>query len=639
MSGKTTPNDTTAVAALLRAAAGRHQAGDFAAAGAQYRAVLAQAPDHPEALYLSGALAMQTGAGAEAVTKLERSLAFRPNYLPAIEALGAAFAALGDFEKSVGCFEHAAAEKADSPEAHYNLGHSLFRLGRYTKAVAAFRQAIALKPAYDDAGYLLAVALRLDQKFPAAAVAYAKLIERQPRNARALDEYGGVLVELGRIPEAEAVIRRAIAAAPNMANPYTNLGRLYNTDVARAADCLALHDQALARNPNYAEAHNNRGVALYTLSRFDEAVASFGTAIALKPALAEAYNNLGNAKIKIGDAAAAVSQYQEAIARNPDYAEAHWNKALALLTLGDLAAGWSEYDWRWQCRDFTFPPRGFTQPRWQGGALGDGTLLVWGEQGVGDEVLYASMVGDLVERGVALLWESDPRLVPLLRRSYPGVVAIGRTTPPDPATAEAQVSAQISTASLGQYLRRDAGAFPARRNYLKADETRAGAYRARALGADKTRLIGVSWISKNPDFGVHKTSRLEDWAPIWRAGGAASRFIDLQYGDTAAERTAAGLDLAHLDDLDLFNDLDGLAALIAACDLVITVSNTTAHLAGALGVPVWVMVPSGNGKLWYWGAETAGSLWYPSASVFKHSSINAWDEVIDRVAQKLETTK
>ncbi len=645
MSRNAVPTNDVGVAALLSAAAGRHQAGDLKAAEAQYRVILTQSPDHPEALYLSGALALQSGAVDEAIERLERSLAVRPGHLPATEMLGAAAAQSGNFAQAAQCFEKVAAKKLASPEAHYNLGHAHFKLNSYDKSAAALRQALALRPHYDDALYLFAATLRLDRQLAAAAEAYAQLTERQPRNGRALDEYGGVLFDLGRIPEADAVIRQAIATAPDMFNPYTNLGRLYQTDLARADESLALHDQAIARNPRYADAHNNRGIALYTLSRFEEAIVSFDTAIAIKPTMAETYNNLGNARYNIGDVPGAVSSYQQAVTLNPDYAEAHWNKALALLTQGDLAAGWREYEWRWKCRDFKFPPRGFSQPQWQGGDLRGGTLLVWGEQGVGDEVLYSSMVGDLVDRGISVMWESDPRLVPLVRRSYPGARAIGRVTPPDPATRDPLIRAQISTASLGQHLRRDAGDFPTnRRGYLKADDARAQAYRKQLLGADKTRLIGVSWISKNPDFGAHKTSRLEDWAPIWQAAGGASRFIDLQYGDTAVERAAANLDLTHLNDLDLFNDIDGLAALIAACDLVITVSNTTAHLAGALGIPVWVMVPGGNGKLWYWGAERAGapqprSPWYPSAAIFKQTVLNAWDEVVARIAQKLAQPK
>ena len=642
MSKKSAPaNDASGLAALLSAAAGRHQAGDFKAAALQYAAVLAQAPDHPEALYLSGALDYQTGAVDDALRKLARSLAVRPGYLPAIEMLGGAATKAGKFELAAQHFE-TAARKAPSPETHYRHGHALFFAGHYDKAATALRQALALNSQYGDALYLLAATLRTQGKFAEAAPVYAQLIGMQPNNARALDEYGGVLFDLERPAEAEAVLRRAIATAPDLANPYTNLGRIYQADLPRAEEAVALHDQAIARSPDYADAHNNRGVALFTLSRFEEAIASFQRAIALKPTLAETHNNLGNALMRVGDITGAATHYRQATILRPDYAEAHFNNVLPLLTTGNLAEGWDEFEWRWKCRDFKCPRRDFPQPQWQGEDIGNGTLLIWGEQGLGDEVLYSSMVSDLLDRGITVMWECAPRLVPIVARSFPGIQVVPRTYPNNPATSDPAIRAQISTASLGRYLRRDFANFPAhRRSYFRADSARTQDYRQCLLGGRKDRLIGVSWFSKNPEVGMHKTSRLEDWTPIWKAAGDRTQFVDLQYGDTTEERTAAataGLDLAHLADLDLFNDIDGLAALLAACDMIISVSNTTAHLAGALGVPTWVMVPGGHGQMWYWGAGQMGSMWYPTAMVFKQLQLDDWDEVIGRIARQMAET-
>ncbi len=627
------------LAALLGAAVSRHQAGDLKAAAAQYGVVLAQSPDHPEALYLSGALDHQTGAVDEALRKLEHSLAVRPGYLPAVEMLGAVALKAGKFDLAARCFETAAGQKATDLEAHTRHGHALFLAGQHDEAATALRRALALNPQYGDAAYLLATTLRTQGALPEAAAAYVQSIAIQPDNARALDEYAGVLFDLGQIAEAEIMSRRAIAAAPDLANPYTNLGRIYQTDLARAEEALALHDQAIARRANYADAHNNRGVALFTLSRFEDAIASFRHALALKPTLAEAHNNLGNVLMKVGDTLNAAAHYTQATILKPDYAEAHFNNALPLLTNGDLAEGWKEFEWRWQCRDFKYPRTTFPHPQWQGEALGEGKLLLWGEQGLGDEVLYSSMVGDLLDRGITVIWECATRLMPLVQRAFPGVQAVPRGAPTHPATLDPAIRAQISIASLGQYLRRDFASFPASRcSYFRADDARAQDYRQRLLGENKTRLIGVSWFSKNPEFGMHKTSRLEDWTPIWKAAGENTQFVDLQYGNTTAERAAAaaaGLNLAHLPDLDLFSDIDGLASLLAACDMVITVSNTTAHLAGALGIPTWVMIPAGHGQMWYWGAGQMGSMWYPSATVFKQQRLDDWDEVIGRIARQL----
>jgi tetratricopeptide (TPR) repeat protein len=602
MSNISMPSNSANIAALLERAKAQHQAGDLLPAKAAYLEVLAQAPDQAEALYLAGALDHQLGDQTEAVRKLTRALAVLPNYLPALEMLGAAAAKAGMFEQAADSFAAAIAQKPAAPELHYNHGVVLFQAGRYDKAETALRQVVTLNPTHAEAFYLFANALRLQGQNEAAANAYARLIAIKPAHARALDEYGGVLFELGRIQEAEHIIRRAIAAAPELANPYTNLGRLYHTDAVRAGEALALHDQSIARAPNYAEAHNNRGVALQLIGRTEDALAAYDKAIALKP----------------------------------NYAEAHRNKGLASLMLRRWKEGWTENEWRFKCRGIAFTARDFPQPVWQGKAP-DGALLLWGEQGIGDEILYGSMVGDLVERGYSLVWEADARLKPLIARSYPGIRVIARTSPPDHATTGADISAQISTTSLGQYLRAATDSFPAPRRYLRADSTRAATYRERLCAGGKTRVIGISWASANQRFGAHKSSHLAAWQALCTAAGPDTRFVDLQYGDTARERGDAGMELMHFGDLDLMDDIDGLAALITACDHVVSVSNTTAHLACALNVPTSVLVPIGNGQLWYWGAEGRRTPWYPSATIFRQPEPGRWEDVLSTVAQDIAT--
>jgi len=636
MSQQSQPTPEADIAALLNAAIARHQEGDASAAAAGYRVVLEKSPNHAQALYLSGALCYQSGDLPEALKKLERAVDIAPHFLPAVEMLGVVAAKSGQLEQSARCFAIAAAQKQTSPEAHYNAGQALFNLQRYAEAAEALRCALTCNPDFHEALYLLAVSLRLEGKLPEAAAVYQALIKAQPNNAHAFDELGGVLFTLDRIAEAEATLRRAIALAPNMANPYTNLGRILQTDPARATEALQLHDRAIALKPDYAHAHNNRGVALYTLGRYPEAITSYAHALTLKPSLAEASNNLGTTHYKIGHTREAIKHYAKAIAVEPQYAEAHWNNALALLTMEDWREGWTEYEWRWKCKDFSFPPRPFHQPLWKGEDLNDGSLLVWGEQGIGDEVLYGAMVGDLLARGIAVVWEADARLLPLIARSYPTVKAVARSTPPDAATSDSAIGAHIPAASLGQYLRATDDAFTRQPvGYFKPDAGRAQGYQQRLLQGTKKRLVGVSWISKNPEFGLHKSMTLADLAPLWAAAGPDVQFVDLQYGDTAAERTASGLDLAHLGDLDLFEDIDGLAALIAACDAVVSVSNTTAHLAGALGVPVTVLVAHGNGKLWYWGADRTHARWYPRASIIKQSVSGDWRDTIKVAARHI----
>src|SRR5581483_2631918 len=235
------------------------------------------------------------------------------------------------------------------------------------------------------------------------------------------------------------------------------------------------------------------------------------------------------------------------------------------------------------------------------------------------------MIPDLAAYADSVLVEVDPRLVPLFARSFPVVTVVGFGE-----AGRQDFQTQSPFASLGQYLRPTLESFPRAENgYFVADAERAAALRRR-LSPNGEKVIGLSWVSKNPTLGERKTAQLRDFESILRLPGC--RFIDLQYGDTAAERNAVqketGLVVERLDDIDNTNDIDGLAALIAACDLVATVSNTTAHLSGALGKPTIVFVPYGRTHLWYWGSEKNQYPWYPRVRLRYQARGESWAKMI-----------
>jgi hypothetical protein len=257
---------------------------------------------------------------------------------------------------------------------------------------------------------------------------------------------------------------------------------------------------------------------------------------------------------------------------------------------------------------------------------------LWAEQGIGDQILHGSMIADLASSALAVTLEVDRRLVPLFRRSFPRVTLVPYKTPP--AAGAGDHDCQAPLGSLGRWLRPSFESFP-RRSFLEPDPRRRDEYRHRLTG--ERTVVGISWKSANREFGPHKSMALRDWLPILRV--PCLRFVDLQYGDTASERRDAeqhaGARIEHLPDLDLHGDLDGLAALCAACDLVITTSNVTAHVAGALGRPVWQMVPTGIGRLWYWFSNRADSPWYPGMRLFDQTAPGRWRETLGAVAREL----
>ncbi|MDX2143150.1 MAG: tetratricopeptide repeat-containing glycosyltransferase family protein [Rhodospirillaceae bacterium] len=469
-----------------------------------------------------------------------------------------------------------------------------------------------------------------------SAAAYRKAMKVNPNVALLYNNLGVVVYNQGNLSEAVALQKKAIALDPTLTLAYNNLGVALNA-MNRLPEALAVLAKAVKLAPNDPQPINNYGDTLVKLSRFAEGAEALHKALAMDPNYVEAFTNLGTALWGLGRIDEAVECFHRALALKPDTAMAHKNLGIVSLLKGDFVTGWREYNWRWLADKIVI--RQYPVPVWQGQPLGDGALLVWAEQGVGDEILQASMIGDLLARGIKVVWEVDPRMAALFRRSFPTATKIfDRVLPPITDRVDPGIAAHIAAGSMGEFIRRSYDDFPReRRSYLMPDRARAEAFRARLGLAPGERLVGISWLSKNVAFGESKSTQLEAWIDILKTPGL--KFVDLQYGDTHAERRQFqkrhGITVAHLDDLDLRDDLDGLAALISVCDLVVTVSNSTAHFAGALGVPVWIMIPAGVGKFWYWGLSGETNPWYPSATLIRQGANQDWRPVLAEVAARL----
>ncbi len=396
-------------------------------------------------------------------------------------------------------------------------------------------------------------------------------------------------------------------------------------------EALAAADRALAIEPSHRGALLTRAVILRKLGRSEDALASCERVLAMLPDDPDALTVCGDIQIDLERFDEAIATFDAVIARDPTAVAAKWNKSLLCLGRGRFQEGWALYEHRW-LGAAGLVPRDYPQPRWGGGHV-DGPLLVWGEQGLGDEILHSSMLPDLMARTGTIVLEVEPRLKPLFARSFPQLKVIGLA----PELYSRPVAAQEPLGGLGRHLRPTWESFPKReRGYLVADEARSQALRQRIAG-DGRIVIGLSWISKAPIGGEQKSARLRDFETLLRHPDF--RFVDLQYGDTTVEREAVerelGLQVTRLPDIDNTNDLDGLAALMCACDAVVTVSNTTAHLAGALGRPTWVMVPHGHARIWYWFRDRDQSPWYPRVKVRRQRRGQFWADLIADVAKEV----
>lgn len=478
-------------------------------------------------------------------------------------------------------------------------------------------------------------------EYAAASTTYRELLMSVPNDVDSWVGLGDALLALSRLPEAIDSYRKAIEIRPSHSRARYNLGIALRSvgNLHAAADAFRT---AGSVDPKLYQAHANLGVILHDLGDWKSAAAAYHGALAINAEDVETLNNLAILHRDLGEFDRAHILFERALQLAPTLAEAHRNHALLHLLEQNFAKGWEKYEWRWRCQTMGGAACPFPQPRWDFSDLkSDSGLLVWSEQGLGDEILFAGMLDDVARLNGRVLWECDPRLVPLLVRSSHGVSIVPRSSPPDSRIAAFSANVQCPAGSLGTRFRRGLADFPVRRGYLAADPKRVADIRAQIERRPGEHIIGISWHSRNAEMGRHKSIPLADWTDLLDVPGA--RYVSLQYGDTRTDREAlaargrAKVDI--MDSLDLTKDIDGLAALITACDLVITVSNTTAHLAAALGVETWVLIPPAAGKLWYWGHSGSSSPWYAAARLFRTDrdrlDANALNAVTDAVRHRL----
>lgn len=493
-----------------------------------------------------------------------------------------------------------------------------------------------------------------EQEFQAA-------LRADPQHAEALPMLAGLLIARGAYADAIPLLERRHAAKPDDQSTLAALGLAY----ARAGQheqAIPLLQQALAAQPEDMGLMADLAQCLDHADRLDEACTLYARMIALHPDDALAYANMAGLEVRRGNLPAArklaeqalalrpdspaalgnlanicglekrfdeaIALYHRLIARDPEDGNSRNNLALLLLRLERYAEAWPHFAWRWKSATWTTPDRGRGLPRWDGRQpspdLHSGRLLLWREQGIGDEILYAGLLPEMVTRMPDVVLASDPRLVPLFRRSFPTLTVVADDATLDPVALELRCQAPVG--DMAALLRPDAAAF-ARQPvaYLKADPARRAQFRARYAehnGAEGGKLlVGLSWASRNQRAGRYKSLALADMAPLLREADAS--FISLQYGasieDIEALRRDTGLMVRHDPAVDPLVDIDAQAAQIAALDLVVTVSTAAAHLAAALGVPTLILLPDDWGQLWYWGEAGERSVWYPGVRLCRNT--------------------
>jgi|LWDU01.1.fsa_nt_gi tetratricopeptide (TPR) repeat protein len=580
----------------------------------------------------------QSGQMTQVVSSCKELLQTHKRSLVLYNILGSALQAIGRFEDAVKSYNQAIQIYPDYVDAHYNLGNVLKELDRLDEAVKSYNKAIQLKPDYAEAYNNRSVALKDLKQLEKSIQNCVRAIQLNPNYAEAYNNLGVTLQELGRLDEAVKSYNKATQLKPDYAEAYNNLG-VTQKELGLFDQANKNYNKAIQLKPDYAEAYYNLGLYLKDLGRPNEAADSYNKAIQLKPDYAEAYNNLGITLQDLGRLDEAVKSYNKAIQLKPDYEEVHWNLSLVSLSLGDFRIGWKKYEYRKlkkkEARRLTQAP----YQEWNGEALKDKKILITAEQGVGDEVMFASCVPDIInQHPKQVIIECDSRLVPLFERSFTQVVVIERKqrSKIDWLNKAGEMDFKIAIGSLPKFFRQELSDFPSRQSFLIPSNILRAKWKKRYNEIGEGIKIGISWTGGAKGSTKKSTATtLEQWIPLFKKNAF---FINLQYGEYSDDlrqlEESTGVHIYDWDDADPLTDLDNQAAQISELDLVISFSNSTIHIAGSVGTPTWVLLTLSPDFRWILNRKD--SPWYSLVKSFRQQQYGDWENVFTQVENELD---
>jgi tetratricopeptide (TPR) repeat protein len=600
----------------------KHLAGNVAEAEALYRKFLAANPSSPECLHLLGVLLGQRGNPRGAIELISKAVSINPKVPDFHSNLAMAYNDNGEHDKAIVCCERSLALKQENPEALNHLGNALKQLGKIEDSIDCYQRAIALNPEFVLAMTNLSDSFRRLGRVGEAEACDKRILALRPNDASALRPRAESLLRQNKSREAAAIFTQIVHAAPSDWFGYNGLG-VALAHQGKLDDAIAQYQKAIQLSPDHPGPWNNIGHARISQGRVEEGMAAYAKALAVRPDFADTHNNLANAHLSRLDLDGAMASYEAALFFRPDHADAHWNRALLWLLQGDHARGWLEYEWRW----LKFPQfrRQFRQPVWDGFDISAKTILVHAEQGFGDTFQFIRLAPMVSQLGATVNLECQRELSALLQH-VPGVArTISRGDPLPP------FDVHCPLLSLPRALRLEPDRIPAKVPYLSVDENLRRRWENRLQSHASRFKVGVVWAGASiHPRDAERSMDLNRLAPLAAIDGVT--LISLQKAG-ARSSEPVGFDL--LDFTAELHDFADTAALVMNLDLVIGVDTAIVHLTGALGRPVWTLLPYSPD--WRWLMERADSPWYPTMRLFRQSRPGDWDEVMSRLAAALAT--
>lgn len=649
------------------------------------RNAIATAPANPKALFSLGNLHFKSGENPQATAWFKRAASVDPHYILALNNLGTVHITDGRVGEAIAMYRRLIEVDPANAMGWYNLSIAHHLRDAFDSAVVAGKRCVALDPQSIDAQNNLAASLNLAGRVEEALACYQQALDHVKPSAAFLTNLANFHHRQGNTAEAISNYQAALRADPSYAMAHYHLGcvRIQAEEYAAAADSFK---SALKGRPDHLSSLYNLACATHHQDKFEEAGAYYRQVLERDPQHVRAANNYASTLQSIGMQKAALSWYgraqhsarllglteevREGEVSGPDadfadevagvveaqeralnpakptppqagnapmFSAAAWNKGLLLLSLGSLKEGWDGYEYRWHSNVMgDGAMRSLRQRMWDGFAdLSGKRLLVWREQGIGDEIMFASCIPDIARTRARVMFECSKKLLPLFQRSFPNVEVVPQNRDGD--TTRDDLDLHIPMGSLPRIYRQDIGQFPRKANFLVPDLEKRAYWRARLEGMGPPPYIGICWRGRvRTTSRNHHYTRIEDWGPILQ--GRQGTFINMQYDEASEEAAFAqemfGTRIHTIRDIDMWDGLDDVAALLAAQDMLITAGTAVMSLAGALGVPTWLM--------WVDNVENWPTLgtdhlpWYPNIELFPRTLMQDWGQVTARIGARLD---
>lgn len=595
---------------------------------ATLRARLEADPKNADAAHHLGVLEARRGALGDAIRHLELAITIKPDFAEAMHNLGVAYAQAGRSVESAHWHERAVGLNPAIPNWKRDWASTLRKLTRHEDAVGVLARAIEADPNNPELHHDLALTLVDLGRHAQARASYEKALEIKPEFPEALNNLGVLCETLQDLETAERCLRKAIALRPASADGHNNLGVVLAAAL-KFDEAIAAYRIAIALTPDSAAALNNLGNALRSNGELDEAQVVLREAIRLRPDYAEAYNNLAIVYVQLGKPDLAMECYNQSLYFWPDYPEAHMNRSLDWLAVGEFEQGWTEYEWRWCGK--AMRPKNLGKPRWDGSPPDGKRILVHFEQGIGDSFQFVRYFSKLKQLGATVYFEGQKPIGPILART-PGLDAFIRGgTDPRP-----EFDLHVPLLSLPGIFKTTLDDVPCTVPYILAKPELEALWRDKLSRPTEKIRIAIGWQG-NPEYRGDRQRSIPLKHFRWIADVPNVELISIQRG-FGTEQIKECEPLFSVTTFEGLDDTSGAfmdtAAIMKNVDLVVTSDTAITHLAGAMGVPVWVVIPTACD--WRWMSHREDSPWYPTMRLFRQATAGNWDEVFKRVATAVE---